>query len=205
MIPTHCELCLNASVFLECSKLKLTNVTSKSCLCPWTVALLTERAVTAHSPDWHILPLVQLACLAAQKMDEEQNKVLSLGNAVHVSSCDLNAIFFFACPWGCGTMSLTDMCHLWWHECRRNVLFWLQACKSSCNPFPALPIDWLIRALLPQSPFLLSAKHSHGELRSQLMDAAPGDVCGCSVSWVGPWGCSGSWEALAHSYSWDIT
>lgn len=90
---------------------------------------------------------------------------------------------FFAYPWGCGTMSPTDMCHLWWHEHRRNVPFWLQACRSSCNSFPALPIDWLIRALLSQSRFLLSAQHSHGELRSQLMDAAPGDVCGCSVSW----------------------
>lgn len=38
------------------------------------------------------------------------------------------------------------------------MLFWLQACRISCNPFPSLPFDWLIRTLLPQSPFLLSAQ-----------------------------------------------
>lgn len=63
------------------------------------------------------------------------------------------------------------------------MLFWLQACRNSCNPFPTLPFDWLIRALLSQRPFLLSAQHGRAELRSQLMDAAPGDVWGCSVCW----------------------
>lgn len=181
MIPTHCDLCLSASIFLECSNQELTNVTFKSCLCPWTVALLTERAVTAHSPEWHILTLalVQVACLAAQKMDEKQNKVLSLGKC-----CACVELWpkcqFFAYPWGCGTMRLTDMCHLWWHEPRRNVLFWLQACRISCNPFPNLPFDWLIRTLLPQSPFLLSAQSWRVEVSAD----------GCS-SWWCLWGVTG--------------
>lgn len=89
------------------------------------------------------------------------------------------------------------------------MLFWLQACRGSCNPFPTLPIDWLIRALLSQSPLLLSAQHSHGELRSQLMDASPGDVCACSASWgvtgLDPGNAQALGEAVADSYSWDLT
>lgn len=47
----------------------------------------------------------------------------------------------------------------------RNVLFWLEACRSLCSSFPTLPFDQLIRVLLSQSSVLLHAQHSRGESR----------------------------------------